>query len=140
MKKCTVCKQQKIETEFYKNKSKPSGLQEKCKQCQRLCFKQRYSNNKQYYIDKREERVSNAKDWLNDYKSNLSCDECGFDHPAALDFHHVDKFSKTASIGTLVLRGWTLGKILEEIAKCRVLCSNCHRILHYEQRINCEGV
>lgn len=30
-------------------------------------------------------------------------------------------------------RGWGLKKVLEEIAKCDLICANCHAIEHYER-------
>jgi hypothetical protein len=56
------------------------------------------------------------------------CSRCGFDeHPAALDFHHRDDEEKLFSIGAGPCQ-YSWAKILEEIAKCDVLCANCHRI------------
>lgn len=55
------------------------------------------------------------------------CVDCGYNkHPAALDFDHLHGFTKRAGVGTMVRRSW--GDILEEIAKCEVVCANCHRI------------
>jgi hypothetical protein len=49
-----------------------------------------------------------------------------------LDFHHRDEDFKEHKICDMVHRGFTLAKILAEIAKCDVLCANCHRRFHYE--------
>jgi hypothetical protein len=71
---------------------------------------------------------------FNEYKQGLSCSECGFSHPAALDFHHRDPATKTDRVSGMAHngRGWT--RILAEIAKCEVLCANCHRILHHDEK------
>ena len=77
-------------------------------------------------------RVRNRK-FINEQKSSKGCIRCGYnEHPAALDFHHVrDKNKKVSSF----LQGcYSIEKIQNEIDKCEVLCSNCHRIRHYEQR------
>lgn len=68
-----------------------------------------------------------------DMKKELSCVRCGEDHPAVLEFHHVDKSTKKASISELVSNGADICTIIEELDKCEVVCSNCHRIEHYEQ-------
>ena len=54
------------------------------------------------------------------------CVLCGFDqHPAALQFHHLDPSSKLFQLGE---GGLTRGieKCRAEAAKCVLLCSNCH--------------
>lgn len=58
------------------------------------------------------------------------CAKCGYnEHPAALDFDHIRgvklyDVSKTN----------TIEKATIEIAKCQVLCANCHRIETYERK------
>jgi hypothetical protein len=59
---------------------------------------------------------------------------CGFNHPAALDFHHVDPKEKENNIHRLVSDGrWA--RVYEEIKKCIVLCANCHRLHHYDEAL-----
>lgn len=71
--------------------------------------------------------------WLRDIKAKLSCSECGFEHPAALHFHHTGD-DKTGGITELLLTGnVNLEVVKAEMAKCIVLCANCHAILHDEK-------
>lgn len=61
------------------------------------------------------------------------CIKCGETHPACLDFHHRNgKSDKLGHIG--VVRRFAMEKLLAEIAKCDVLCANCHRKHHYDER------
>lgn len=63
-----------------------------------------------------------------------SCQRCGYKKClGALEFHHMSAISKKASVSSL-LRGMTKEteqedwlKALEELQKCVLLCSNCHR-------------
>ena len=59
------------------------------------------------------------------------CIECGEDHPATLDCHHVYG-NKDFGIAQAVngLRSWN--KLQLELDKCVMLCSNCHRKYHAE--------
>lgn len=67
------------------------------------------------------------------FKSRLSCTKCGENHPATLDFHHVIPNPANKKI-TELLRAGRFNFAMEEImAKCVVLCSNCHRKHHYEE-------
>ena len=59
-----------------------------------------------------------------------SCSACGYSKCfAALDFHHRLPSEKTELI-TRILYEKVTDKRLEEIKKCVVLCSNCHREAH----------
>ena len=61
------------------------------------------------------------------------CKHCGVDEhcPAIYDLHHVDPSTKDHSIAKIMRRRWEV--IKEEADKCILLCSNCHRKVHYEQ-------
>jgi hypothetical protein len=54
------------------------------------------------------------------------CADCGVQYPYyVMDFDHVDD-EKLMIISTLVNRGGR-NRLLAELAKCDVVCSNCHR-------------
>ena len=64
--------------------------------------------------------------------SGGACCKCGYDRcTAALDFHHRKESNKLfqLSISNLWSKAWET--ILSEWRKCDLLCSNCHRELHY---------
>src|SRR5437763_16015972 len=69
--------------------------------------------------------------WLNEYKATLCCSRCAENHPACLDFHHLDPHTKVDGITELIKRIVSKQRILDEIAKCEVICANCHRKEHY---------
>lgn len=60
-----------------------------------------------------------------------SCQICGYSRcPTALELHHVNPDEKDFTFGYIMAscRNWKV--IYEEIAKCILLCSNCHREVH----------
>lgn len=77
-------------------------------------------------------------------KVEQGCSYCGYNaHPAALQFDHIDPSTKYRTrTGKIVhpadmIKGgrYSLPTILAEIAKCRVLCANCHAVhTHSVQR------
>ena len=69
---------------------------------------------------------------IEDSVTPLKCEMCGENHPACLDFHHKDKKDKSFNVAIMASSGYSIEKIKEEIAKCIVLCSNCHRKEHYK--------
>jgi hypothetical protein len=55
------------------------------------------------------------------------CSDCGESHgPLLMDFHHIDPSTKSFGIGEAVRDGRKLSVILEEIAKCILICCWCH--------------
>ena len=64
---------------------------------------------------------------VKEYKESNPCLDCGQKFPFyAMDFDHVNG-TKVNNVGTMVAHGWSLQNILDEIAKCELVCSNCHR-------------
>ncbi len=63
-------------------------------------------------------------------KHALGCGKCVENNPACLDWHHTDPSTKLFSIATGMTRGYGAAKMEEEIAKCVLLCANCHRKEH----------
>lgn len=61
------------------------------------------------------------------------CQICGYNKcSAGFDFHHVDPLGKDFTISA-GLTSWE--RVLPELAKCILLCSNCHREVHDGQHI-----
>ncbi len=67
---------------------------------------------------------------LNSEKRRRGCEKCGQKVTAewpvfAFDFDHIDRETKRCVVSGLV--GGAEDKLLEEMAKCRVLCWHCHK-------------
>lgn len=98
--------------------------------------KKHYENNREYHLIKNDKRQQKIKEWLESYKKSVKCESCPENHFATLDFHHIDPDEKDLEISKTLKQGWGIARIQKEIAKCQVLCSNCHRKLHWEIK-NC---
>lgn len=95
-----------------------------------------YSSNRGERIQQVAKRKRGIREWMRVLKESLSCERCGLsgvDNAWALEFHHIDPQSKTSLISTMVASGMSKKKISEEIDKCEIICSNCHRKEHYEE-------
>jgi hypothetical protein len=79
-------------------------------------------------------RRHDIADWFVELKRSLFCRRCGEPHPGCLQFHHPDPKAKETSVSQAVRRGWSRKRILAELAKCEVLCANCHAKHHARER------
>lgn len=71
------------------------------------------------------------KKWYKELKCNSKCQQCPESHPACMEFHHRDPNEKDFDIAGMIRDGYSIAKIEAELKKCDVLCSNCHRKLHW---------
>lgn len=110
---CPKCKDDKDIGEYYNRRGKIGGSVY-CKEC----------TNKQAL-----DRQRDLKQKSIDYKGGL-CEVCGYDKcNSALEFHHKDPNEKDFSISNV--KKYTFDeRIKNELDKCVLLCSNCHREVH----------
>lgn len=98
---------------------------------QRAYGKKHYQENKQYYLDRNRINRAKLREYVNNIKQSSPCKDCGVQYPHyVMDFDHLG--DKEGLIIEFVRRHNK--KALDaEIAKCEVVCSNCHRQRSYER-------
>jgi len=65
-----------------------------------------------------------------EYKGG-KCEICrGVFHPSSYDFHHIDPSKKDYQPSASLDRNWEIASL--ELDKCILICSNCHRELHFK--------
>lgn len=92
-------------------------------------------NNPEQHRETRKKYETVKNKWYTDLKETLSCEHCGENHTACIDFHHKDPHDKEIAVSDALRMRWPEEKVRAEIAKCMVLCANCHRKLHYNLRL-----
>lgn len=120
--KCYICGE--IDpTKFYGHKTGTCG------KCQNKQVIQKGKENKKFAIE---------------YLGG-KCVSCGFDkYPCSLDIHHKDPEEKDSNFNSY--KGWSRDRLIKELDKCVLLCSNCHNAYHNgylddnfnEIKFNCE--
>lgn len=61
--------------------------------------------------------------------------DCGVSYPSyVMDFDHRDPSLKKFELGDALSKVYSIQLVLDEIAKCDVVCANCHRIRTYASR------
>lgn len=92
-----------------------------------------YKKHKRYYIEKSARYRKAQIKWFQEFKATLLCKICGENDPSCLDFHHRQNDDKEHEVSSLINHA-SRKRILDEIAKCDVLCANCHRKVHKRER------
>lgn len=112
---CTKCKIEKPIEEFYQKSDRKNGSSF-CRKCFNSYCSDRWIKAKQKAIE---------------YKGS-KCQDCSISYPetdhCVFDFHHRNPNEKDVDWKKLRLRSWD--KIVFEVDKCDLLCSNCHRLRH----------
>jgi hypothetical protein len=99
-----------------------------CRGCRAEYGREHYLANRERYID--QARIQKQKlavertTYLIEFFETHPCADCGETDPVVLELDH--RGEKLFDIGqALPYRNWQ--SILDEIAKCEVVCANCHR-------------
>lgn len=128
MKRCGRCGQLKPKSDFgWKDKTQ-TRLTSYCRPCVRANSKEHYEANKAAYfrrnrLNRKQIRARNIEK-LVAYLKEHPCVDCGMSDVRVLEFDHLrDKtFEISRKLSDLSWEG-----LLLEIAKCDVVCANCHR-------------
>lgn len=115
---CIICKTNPVEN---------PKLISYCKECNREKGKENYRANKARYFAKAKERDKQLDELILKHKSK-PCADCGVQYPPyVMDFDHLDGDTKEFGICHMRRHRMAFAKIKAEIAKCEVVCANCHR-------------
>lgn len=108
-----------------------SFTSEERKERARAAIRKHYSENPEYYYERKLKRRLRNQEYVNALKNN-PCTDCGNTfHFVAMDFDHRDKKEKHKSISRMVNEGISVLGIQKEIDKCDLVCANCHRVRTY---------
>ena len=89
---------------------------------------------KAHKYDVQKKRRIELSEWFAEFKLTLKCSKCSESHIACLDFHHAESSKKESTVANAISGGWSKERVMREVEKCIVLCSNCHRKMHYDER------
>lgn len=127
MKVCSRCGQAKEADEFATRRTKKQPW---CKECNRAYARLYYQDNRAKLLQDinklKTDRRLRSEQYIIEYLLCHPCLDCGENDPVVLEFDHV-RGTKREIISMLVSQGYTLTTLAAEIAKCEVVCANCHR-------------
>lgn len=130
---CSRCKNLKELEQFnfrWKSKNIRHGY---CKDCGKGLTKSHYQRNKQQYFEKNTRSIQSRRELTRQLK-NRPCADCGISYPYyVMDFDHRENEIKRCNLNQTARL--SINAIKKEIAKCDVVCSNCHRERTHQRRI-----
>jgi hypothetical protein len=134
MKLCPRCGLVKPLGEFSPNRARRDGVQSMCKPCRRIYDHERYARIHGREIDNQPLRSEpGRKAWLRSLKDGTPCTDCGRVYPPqVMQWDHKPGFEK---VGDISADFWdrTREEVLAEIAKCDLVCTNCHAIRTFKR-------
>jgi len=126
-KNCRLCGSIRKIKFFHRHRREKDGRYDICKFCRSKTKKHEWSPEvlkrrlpyfRRYRAKKR--RI------LNEIKEKRGCRDCREKDPCCLQFHHRNPEKKYKTISRLYAGTWGLDRLMAEIAKCDILCANCH--------------
>jgi hypothetical protein len=128
MRRCGRCREEKSLEEFAWRRKERGQRDNYCRPCRAAYKQEHYKAHRRRYIDQAQVRkratAAERIAYLVAYLREHPCADCGEADPVVLEFDHLrdKKFNISKGIRD---RNWQC--VLDEIAKCEVVCANCHR-------------
>jgi len=128
IRKCNRCGEFKPADEFAWRRKRKVQRDSFCRPCRSAYGREHYLANRQRYIDQaakvKRRLVRERTVYLIEYFKTHPCVDCGEQDPVVLEFDHLaDKLFDISK----ALRDRSWQSVVDEIAKCEVVCANCHR-------------
>jgi hypothetical protein len=131
MRRCLKCGVEKPLDNFHRGGR--DGYQAWCKACRKIYDRAYHKRTWYRRVDQKRLWKHKRYDWLRGLKRR-PCVECGGEfHPAAMQFDHRPGVDKAFDVSWGIAR-YSRERILAEIAKCDLVCANCHAVRTYERR------
>ena len=109
--------------------------------CSELAILQRlilaFKDNKFYKVLKKGEIVLASKEKvLRALKVRVGCQKCGYQsyYSGVYDFHHRGGKTEWSFSLSRLKPDITWHELIEDLARCTILCANCHRLAHKGKR------
>ncbi len=104
-----------------------------CKECGKILTRSHYQRNKRRYLDKNLRSFQKRREFVREIK-NQPCADCGIIYPYyVMDFDHRENETKEFGLNAITQKA--INALKREIAKCDVVCSNCHRERTHQRRL-----
>jgi len=133
LRRCGRCSCFKPVAEF-DTRSK-GGYQGYCRPCHKVYKQENYRQNRDKFVRRALEHKARLQQIVRTAK-DCPCKDCGERYPPyVMDFDHREGETKLFNIADRGSRSWmSVADLENEIAKCDVVCANCHRERTHQRR------
>jgi predicted transcriptional regulator len=104
--------------------------------CSKSTISHHLNSNTKANVSKKKNRLEEPTDFLTKiqiYKERNGCSDCFIMYPHyVLEFDHRPEFKKISNVYR-VFKKYGADKAWQEVAKCDVVCSNCHKVRTWER-------
>lgn len=136
MKRCSKCGETKPTSEFSRLAKSRDGRHYHCK----VCYNARHRawHNAADNVGLKREYAARGRNRTRELLytlKNVACADCKVKYiPYAMDFDHRPGEEKAFNLSEAISKRFSIERILNEAAKCDVVCATCHRIRTYSRR------
>lgn len=131
---CIECQRDMPIDEFRWRNKAMKWRQSLCRECDVDYRAKNYVKNPAMYMENNKRTQSKLKVLLNEMKSG-PCVDCKQSYPPyVMDFDHLDPKTKVVKVSALIFEG-SRQLLLDEIAKCELVCANCHRERTHQRKL-----
>ena len=129
MKHCGRCQLEKPIAEFHRW---GQGHQPWCKACKSEYAAEYYIRNHARRVEYNRRQRKEAVAFYRELKEGRPCADCGgMFHPSAMQWDHRPGVEKVDDVSRMY--GLSRERVLEEIAKCDLVCANCHAVRTHDR-------
>ena len=148
---CSGCGVVRPQEEFALKSRTTGKRHSRCRLCCRERSKQHYRANRAAYLTRNQRanpvQRQRAAALVYAFLIEHCCVTCGESDPVVLELNHLGSEAKLANISDMIQRGCSAARLNAEMAKCEILCANCHqrftslgRARHYKSQCPPAGV
>ena len=131
VKRCSACRTYKPLYEFHRD---GDAYQPWCKPC-------RKTYDSAYHLRVRPKRIAQKKAAHGELVAwhwalkDKPCTDCGVTfHPVAMQWDHLPGQKKLTEVGEMLRANFSRKTVLTEIAKCELVCANCHAVRTHRRK------
>lgn len=139
MKICKKCQRELDDESFHR---RGNGRRGTCRECVAQYQAAHYEANRERYIVGKKSSVANRRREIRSFLEEAKrkpCADCGISYPPwVMQFDHV-RDQKVFALAVASRIQPSQNRIMAEIAKCEVVCANCHADRTYRRRAECKS-
>lgn len=124
---CNGCLERKSVNEFHFRSQSQNTRAPRCKACKKNQDANIWSagTKKVTSLENMLERKRKSRDYVWSILVKSECADCGNADPLVMEFDHLG--NKVYNVSSMMQKGYAVSALAKEIAKCEVVCANCHR-------------